>query len=152
MMFSIYKNIQSKYYFVMINDFLKLLIGYQFFFKSLIEFSHWPTLNNWAVTNLRLDEKWIQKRESSSALRDRIKRSNLIRTHQFYGVEGSVSPTFYEQLLRVQRSQKRKKQLNLTVFLVLLESAHVKAARKMLVKLTRDVAMEEEGSKTINDV
>ena len=34
------------------------------------------------------------------------------------------------------RSQKRKKLLNLTVFFALLGSALVKAARKMLVKLT----------------
>ena len=45
---------------------------------------------------------------------------------------GSISPTFYEQLLRVQRSQKRKKQLNLTVFLALLGSVRVKAAHKTL--------------------
>ena len=34
------------------------------------------------------------------------------------------------------RSRKHKKLLDLTVFFVLLGSAHVKAARKMLVKLT----------------
>ena len=47
---------------------------------------------------------------------------------------GSISPTFYVQLLRMQRSQQRKKQLNLTVFLTLLGSARVKDARKTLVK------------------
>ena len=36
----------------------------------------------------------------------------------------------------VRRSQKRKKLLDLTVFFVLLGSERVKAARKMLVKLT----------------
>ena len=35
-----------------------------------------------------------------------------------------------------RRFQKRKKLLNLTVFWALLRSAHVKAARKMLVRLT----------------
>ena len=34
------------------------------------------------------------------------------------------------------RSQKQKKLHNLTVFFVLLGSVHVKAARKMLMKLT----------------
>ena len=48
----------------------------------------------------------------------------------------SISPTFYKQLLRSQRSRKRKKQLNLTVFFALLGSARLKAARKTLVKLT----------------
>ena len=36
----------------------------------------------------------------------------------------------------VHSSQRRKKLLNLTVFFALLGSARVKAARKMLVKLT----------------
>ena len=40
-------------------------------------------------------------------------------------------PTFY-----VSRSQMRKKLFDLTVFLALLGSACIKAARKMLVKLT----------------
>ena len=40
------------------------------------------------------------------------------------------------QLLREQRSRKCKKLLNLTVFLALLGSSSVKAAHKMLVKLT----------------
>ena len=53
-----------------------------------------------------------------------------------YLLQWSISPTFYEQLLHAQRSQKRKKQHNLTVFLALLGSAGVKYARKMLVKLT----------------
>ena len=39
----------------------------------------------------------------------------------------------------VQRSLKRKKLLNLTVFFVLLGSGCVKAARRMLVKLTPGV-------------
>ena len=51
----------------------------------------------------------------------------------------SISPTFYEQLLRVQRSRERKKLLNLTVFFALLGSAFVKAACRILVKLTPDL-------------
>ena len=42
----------------------------------------------------------------------------------------------------MRRSQKRKKLLNLTVFFALLGSARVKAARRLLVKLTPDVAAQ----------
>ena len=42
-----------------------------------------------------------------------------------------ITPSFY-----ASRSYKRKKLLNLTVFFALLGSACVKAARKMIVKLT----------------
>jgi len=45
-----------------------------------------------------------------------------------------ISPTFYAQLL-----QKQKKTDGLTVFLALLGSVHVKAARKMLMNLTPGV-------------
>ena len=55
--------------------------------------------------------------------------------------QGSISPTYYVQLLRTQRSQNCKKQLNLTVFLALLGSGRVKDERKMLVKLTPGIKM-----------
>ena len=48
---------------------------------------------------------------------------------------------FHQRLyakLYMRRSQKCKKLLELTVFLALLGSACIKAARKMLVKLTPD--------------
>ena len=61
-------------------------------------------------------------------------------------VLGSISPTFYEQLLRVQRSRKRKKQLNLTFFLAILGSVLAKAARKTLVKLTPEMQSGAERS------
>ena len=53
------------------------------------------------------------------------------------------TPSFYDC-----RSQKRKKLLELTAFFVLLGSALVKAARKMLVILTPATAKlsEEEGT------
>jgi hypothetical protein len=46
--------------------------------------------------------------------------------------EGSISPIFYLQLLRAQRSQKREK----TLFAAPLGSAHVRAVSKMLLKST----------------
>ena len=49
---------------------------------------------------------------------------------------GQFHQYVYAQLLRKQVS-KGKKLLDLTVFFVLLGSAHVKAARKMMVKLTQ---------------
>ena len=61
---------------------------------------------------------------------------------------GQFHQRVYAQLLR-SRSQKRKKLLNLTVFLVLLWSACVKAARKMLVKLTRLVVSTNNISKWV---
>jgi hypothetical protein len=48
----------------------------------------------------------------------------------------SISPTFYEQLLCSQIPKAQKKLLNLTVFIALLGSVRVKAARRTLVKLT----------------
>ena len=47
---------------------------------------------------------------------------------------GSISPMFYEQLLRAQIPKAQKSCL--TVFFVLLGSAQVKAGRRTLVKLT----------------
>jgi len=49
---------------------------------------------------------------------------------------GSISPTFYEQLLHVQISKVQKNTDDLTVIFVLLRSELIKAARKMLVNLT----------------
>ena len=50
--------------------------------------------------------------------------------------QGSISQTFYKQLSRVQIPKSAKKLLNLNVFSALLGSARVKAARRMLLKLT----------------
>jgi len=47
----------------------------------------------------------------------------------------SISPTFYVQLTS-KYPKSAKKADDLTVFIALLGSMHVKAARKMLVKLT----------------
>jgi len=49
---------------------------------------------------------------------------------------GSNSPTFYEQLLHTQIPKSTKKTDGLTVFFALLGSSLIKAARKMLMKLT----------------
>ena len=48
----------------------------------------------------------------------------------------AISPTFYEQLLRLKIPKVQKKSIKLSSFIALLRSAHVKAARRMLVKLT----------------
>jgi len=48
----------------------------------------------------------------------------------------SISPTFYEQLLRLQIPKEQNKTDSLTVFFLLLGYALVKAAHKKLVKLT----------------
>ncbi len=53
-------------------------------------------------------------------------------------LQGSILSTFYEQLLQAQITKAQKRLTTLTVFLALLGSAHVKAARKTLVKLTQD--------------
>ncbi len=52
------------------------------------------------------------------------------------GEQGSISVTFYEQLLHMQIQKAQKNTGDLTVIFALLESALVKAARKTLVKLT----------------
>jgi len=49
---------------------------------------------------------------------------------------GQISATFYEQLLHAQIPKAQKKTDSMTVFFALLESAHIKAVRKMLVKST----------------
>ena len=51
-------------------------------------------------------------------------------------LHGSISPTFYQQLLHTQIPKARKKDSQLKQFFALLGSAGVKAAHKMLVKLT----------------
>jgi len=51
---------------------------------------------------------------------------------------GSISSTFYSKLLCEQILKAQKKTHNLTVFFAPLESVHVKAACKTLVKLTPD--------------
>ncbi len=50
---------------------------------------------------------------------------------------GSISSTFFEQLLNLQ-IPKAEKTVKLSVFFALSGSAHVKAAHRMLVKLTPD--------------
>ena len=52
------------------------------------------------------------------------------------GNHEAISPTFYEQLLRAQIPKVQKKTVKLTSFIALLGSAHVKAALRMLVKLS----------------
>jgi len=54
---------------------------------------------------------------------------------------GSISTTFYKQMLHAQISKARKDTDDLTVFFMLLGSACAKAAHKTLVKLT---PVEEE--------
>ena len=49
---------------------------------------------------------------------------------------GSISPTFYKQLLRAQISKAQKKTVKLSSFIALLGSASVKSAHRTLVKLT----------------
>jgi hypothetical protein len=49
--------------------------------------------------------------------------------------QGSISPTFYEQLLPAQ-IPKVQKCSQVVILFALLVSAHEKAAHKMLVKLT----------------
>ena len=49
---------------------------------------------------------------------------------------GSISPTFYEQLLRVQIPKAQKAALLDCLFFALLGTALVKTARRTLVKLT----------------
>jgi len=51
--------------------------------------------------------------------------------------KGSISSTFFKHLLHMCRSQKRKKTDNFTVIRVLLGSARVKAACRMLMKLSK---------------
>ncbi len=51
------------------------------------------------------------------------------------GYQGSISPTFYTKLLRVQ-IPKAKNTVKLSVFFALLGTALVKAAHKLMVKLT----------------
>jgi hypothetical protein len=46
---------------------------------------------------------------------------------------GSISPTFYELLLRAQLPKAQKDTDDLTVFFALLGSVHKKAAHKTLV-------------------
>jgi len=53
-------------------------------------------------------------------------------------VQGSISPTFYEQLLR-SKIWKHKKSARLNCLYALLVSAGVKAACKMLMKVTPDM-------------
>ena len=53
----------------------------------------------------------------------------------FHSGLGSISPTFYELLLRTQNPKAPKKLLNLTAFFSLLGSASVKAARRMFGKI-----------------
>ena len=48
----------------------------------------------------------------------------------------SISPTFYQQLLRVQIPKAQKKTVKLSSFFALLGSSRVKAACRTLVKLT----------------
>jgi len=57
--------------------------------------------------------------------------------------EVSISPTFYKQLL-CAKIQKRKNSVKSSVFFCLLESVHIEAAHKMLMKLTLgNVASQE---------
>ena len=48
----------------------------------------------------------------------------------------TISPTFYEHLVRRKIPKAQKKLLDLTVFFALLGSDGVKAAHRMLMKLT----------------
>jgi len=50
--------------------------------------------------------------------------------------QGSISPTINRQHLRVQIPKALKDTYNLTEFLRFLGSLHIKAAHKMLMKLT----------------
>ena len=63
----------------------------------------------------------------------------LVRTALVRGAKpGDNFIYVFTRSFYTHRSQKRKKLLNLTAFLALLGCAFVKAARKMLVKLTPD--------------
>ena len=59
---------------------------------------------------------------------------------KYAGIEpnqGSISPTFYKQLLCMQIQKAQKKTFKLSRFFALLGSTSVKAACRMLVKLTQ---------------
>jgi len=64
-----------------------------------------------------------------------VAKSSLLYRRRRYD-QGSISPTFSEQLLGAQISKAQKDTDGLTIFFVLLGSAHVKASQKMLKKLT----------------
>ena len=66
---------------------------------------------------------------------EEIERSVKIRPRLTFTARGQFHQQVYKQLLCAQ-ILKAQKLLELTVFLVLLESGHVKAEHKMLVKLT----------------
>jgi len=59
-----------------------------------------------------------------------------LKSREKFVNQGSISSTFYEQLLLAQIPKAQKKTYNLTVFFVLLGSALKKAAYRMLIKLT----------------
>jgi len=58
---------------------------------------------------------------------------------------GPISSTFYEQLLGVQIPKVQKKTVKLSVFFVLVGSAHVKAAHGTLMKLTPGIPISKLG-------
>ena len=65
---------------------------------------------------------------------------SIVTTHDGLTItielQGSISPTFYEQLLCTQIPKAQKKTVKLSSFIALLGSARVRAARRTLVKLT----------------
>ena len=61
---------------------------------------------------------------------------------------GSISPTFYKQLLRTQIPKAQKSCLTWLSFFALLGSACVKAACRMLVKLTLDLFGDDSTCQT----
>jgi len=67
---------------------------------------------------------------------------NCVSEHktQYYFHQGSISATIYKQLLPKQILKAQKKTVKLSVFLALLGSALVKAACRMLMKLTQCVS------------
>ena len=65
-----------------------------------------------------------------------IAPNNRISDSTLHSLPVSISSTFYEQLLRLQTPKAQKKTVKSSSFSALLGSASVKAARRMLVKLT----------------
>jgi len=55
--------------------------------------------------------------------------------------QGSISSMFYKQLLHVKIPKAKKKTVKLSIFFVLLGSAHAKAASRMLMKLTLELCL-----------
>ncbi len=108
-------------------------------YRSICEFWLW-SLNDFVgfcdVCGEEQDVDWSSNDSHPTQWRH---NTNGGRCTKHYGKLGSISPTFYAQLSPgqiPQNTQNFKKYSQSRVFFPLLRSARVKAACKMLVKLT----------------